>query len=271
MAFHYLYPTISALPAGYDCTIVLPVKGIADRIAGNGAVSCRFTVFFEGEDVFERVAVLNFENGKLVGETAAPFVWKDGTDKWGDRAGFIEFDIRSVDDREIFSTKRVLGFYSIYSKPGKKSFFSDNAYKFAAPPVINQIAAYQRFVDGYPVIHLDRDRDLGETVTLINPYKKPVLVQIHTCDGRRPVRQRVPPLSARLVRLAGLLDPQERSWMGQIQLTANNRLVTYHVRHSLKDPQIISDHEHFDPYRGDPTHLPATQWLRQAVGRIFVR
>lgn len=272
MASNYLYPTISSLPAGYDCAIVLPLERIAERLLdGNGRVSCDFAVYFNGETVSENKVILDFEDGVLRGPPPTPFVWKDAGDDWNGETGFLELTIQSPHKQAIFNSKRVIGFYSIYSKPGKKSFFSDNAYKMAAPPVINQIAAYGRYVDGYPVVHIDRDKDLGETLTLINPYKKPVLVEVRTCKGRRLPRTRVAPHSAALIRMEKLLGSDERLWIGQIQVTANNRLVTYHLKHSLRDPRVISDHEHLDTYRGEATHLPATRWLRQAVGNLLLR
>ena len=39
------------------------------------------------------------------------------------------------------------------------------------------------------------------------------------------------------------------------------------MKHSLREPGIISDHEHLDPYRGEPTHFPATRWFRLKVGK----
>ncbi len=32
---------------------------------------------------------------------------------------------------------------------------------------------------------------------------------------------------------------------------------------------MITDFEHLDPFRTDPTHLPAFQWFRQWVGRTL--
>ncbi len=35
----------------------------------------------------------------------------------------------------------------------------------------------------------------------------------------------------------------EEMWAGQIQITATNRVITFNVKHSFKDPTNISDHE----------------------------
>ena len=119
--------------------------------------------------------------------------------------------------------------------------------------------------------HIDRDRDYGESLALINPYKKAVLAKVHTADGRTIPRLRVPPMSVRRVDLGQLLEAGERRWRGRLQLTANNRLITFDVKHSFADPTLITDHEHLDPFRADPTHLPLTRLLRMRAGDAVSR
>ena len=80
---------------------------------------------------------------------------------------------------------------------------------------------------------------------------------------------RVSAMSVRNVDLASLLLRDEDSWRGHIQLFANNRIITFNIKHSMMDPLIISDHEHLDPYRSDPTHMAAFRLLRMAAGRIL--
>jgi len=74
-------------------------------------------------------------------------------------------------------------------------------------------------------------------------------------------------MSVRRVDLAQLLEVGEWRWRGRLQLTANNRLITFDVKHSFADPTLITDHEHLDPFRADPTHLPLTRLLRARAGR----
>ena len=153
----------------------------------------------------------------------------------------------------------------------RRKAFTDNAWKYAAPPVIQQIAEYGRFADAYPAVLIDRDRDLGMSVILINPYMKDIICRLYTHDGRKPLRVRIPSMSARRAELLDFLEPSERRWRGQIQLTANNRVVTYIVWHSLREPVAVSDQEHLDAYRGEPTHIPATLQLRRNVGAFVGR
>lgn len=270
MPYAFTFPVITSLPRGYDCTIPMPVARLAERlIDGRGDVVIDYQVVHEGAVKQEEAIDVRFEDGAVVGAPPAPIRWADAGKRWGANSGYIDIAFRARNDEQIFENKQEIGFYAIYSKPGKKSFFSDNAYKYGAPPVIAQIASFGRYVDGYPVVHLDREKDLGETITLINPYMKPILAEIRTLDGRALPRTRVPPMSARNLRLIGLLGEQETTWRGHIQITASNRLITYNVKHSLKDPNVISDHEHLDPFRDDPTHFPASLTIRAELGRIL--
>ena len=118
------------------------------------------------------------------------------------------------------------------------------------------------YIDAYPVIRIDKTRDLGETFVLINPYKRPILAQIVTHDGRSLPRTRISPESACNVDLSALLQGNETAWTGHVQLTANNRLIPFNIKHSFQDPTLISDHEHLDPYRSDPTYQPITLSMR---------
>ena len=272
MTSSFIYPTIVSLPLGYDATIIAAVDQIADRlVASDTSVECAVCVVREGSQVYEETRLLVFENGKLVSGVPAPFFLPDAADQGVQFPAYAELSINSLRGDAVFSHKSVISLYTIYTKAGKKTFYSDNAYKYGAPPIITQMAAFGQYVDGHPLIHLDRQRDLGETIVLINPYKKKVLANVKTQDGRLLPRLRIPPMSARNVRLGSLMRDDEDSWIGQIQLSATNRLIPFIIKHSLQDPLLISDHEHFDPYRSDPTHFPATQLFRIGAGRLATR
>lgn len=135
--------------------------------------------------------------------------------------------------------------------------------------MIEQIAKHGRYVDAYNVVRLDRTRDYGESLILINPYRRPVLASIRSHDGQQLPRMKIPPQSGRRVDLSFLLAEEATEWVGRVQLTANNRLVVYDVKHSLRDPAVIFDHEHMDPFRGEPTHIPLTRRFRQELGRLL--
>jgi len=272
---YYVYPTIVSLPLGYTCTVQIPVDQIEHRlkqISGNVKIRIDVLAHRDGEIFYEQGFELEFENSKLVGPLPEPVTIEDQLEKGIKSPGYLEMAVVSLEDKPVFRSKRVFGLYSIYSSHGKKSFFSDNAYKYGSPPTITQIAEFGQYVDAYPVIRLDTEFDLGETLVLINPYKRPIIARIHTHDGRSLSRIRIEPESARNLNLDAILQDNETSWSGHIQLTANNRLIPFSIKHSFKDPTIISDHEHLDPYRSDPTHRPSTiafrAWLNSQLRRL---
>jgi len=271
---YYVYPTIVSLPLGYDCTVEIPNDEIEARLdpkLASAKVTVRAQGYRMGRMFYEKSHELEYRFGKLSGEVVDPFIIEDGMEAGETVPAYLELMIESTDEAPIFTSKRVFGGYTIYSKRGKKSFLSDNSYKYGSPPVIGQMAKFGKYVDAYPVIHLDRRRDLGEALVFINPYRRPIVARIATRDGRQLPRLRVEPESALNVQLSALLEDGEESWAGHIQVTANNRLVTFSIKHSMKDISVISDHEHLDPYRSDPTHEPATLALRKWADSILAR
>ncbi|MDJ0893599.1 MAG: hypothetical protein QNJ92_00540 [Alphaproteobacteria bacterium] len=272
MAFSYLIPTILYLPPGTSCVAPVPWGQVGSQlIDGRGRVVWYVKVFCEGQtvDSFERI--VEFADSAVIHDLPEPYRWNDNEQVTNGQPGFMECGIRAANQEAIFTEKRPLAFYSIYSASDNKSYFSDNAWKYAVPQVIAQIREYGQFVDGYPTVRIDRDHDVGMSLILINPYLRAVMARVVTPDDRSIERIKVPPQSARSIPLEQLLSPDERVWVSQIQLTANNRLITYISWHSLEDPRIVSDQEHLESYRGEVTHIPASQYLRLAIGNTFLR
>ena len=265
--YSYLIPSIASLPQGYDCTFSVGDDAIAGRLAdGTGQVLRRTQAFIEGEAVETQSFAMSFEAGRRVAGENAPLRWCGAGRSDIEHPGYLEISYEAADEKPCFATNRPITPYAIYTAPGRKAFFSDNSQKFSNPVVIAQIARFGQYVDGYPVVEIDRARDYGESLVLINPYKKPVLASIFGHDGRTTGRTRVPAMAARRIDLSILLAEGETRWTGRIQMTANNRLIVYNIKHSLADPSVISDHEHMDPFRSDPTHLPASRRARLAFG-----
>ncbi len=105
----------------------------------------------------------------------------------------------------------------------------------------------------------------------VNPYTKPLLVSGMATDGRAFNRKRVPARSAARIDLSELLFEGEESAYTRLQITATNRVLTYHVRHDGSTVPYISDHEHLDIYRADPTHTPFTFFVREKLARWVKR
>jgi len=267
MSSNYIFPSISHLVCGYDCTVSLPTALLLGKLeTGTGTCLISFKVYSEGAVCLEEKREIHFQNGTPVGLFDLTFHVTDHAKEWDGHGGFLEISISSANGDDIFSSQRPLGLYAIYSKAGKKSFFSDVSFRYASPPIIDQVATFGKYVDTYPITHLDKAQNLGESVALINPYRMPLVARVQTHDDREIKRIKVPPESARYIPLDQILRDYENEWIGQIQITASNRVVTYAIKHDLDDPSMISDHEHMDPFRADPTHLPFFQLLRNKYG-----
>ncbi|HAA91184.1 MAG TPA: hypothetical protein DCS82_11990 [Rhodospirillaceae bacterium] len=270
MAYSYLVPYLLPLPVGYDCSIKLPPASIGRRlINGSGQVLWRINLFHNGECIHQMEQMLVFENQVLTNEAETLFFWNGSEHDWDDNSGFVEMHFDTADEDTHFSTNDCIQIYGLYSAPNQKTFRADGAYKFASPPIINQIASFGVFSEGYSALCIDRSKGYGESLCLVNPYEKAILAKIQTHDDRPIKRTRIAPLSAANIVLTDLLEPEEKRFVGRLQISASNRLIAFHVRHSITKPFTITDHEHFDPYRDDPTHVPAFQKFRMMVGRFL--
>ena len=266
MAFNYMIPVVGVIPEKYDCTLDPPFDNLAGCITEVGAeILWRVRVYRNAEllESFEQ----SFEGSPGSIENApGPIQLKRTEEEWREDARFFESDFISVSGEPTFSANTPPPFYTVYTSPGRKSFISDNAYKFSQPTIISQVAAYGRYLDAYAPLLIDRTKDYEESVALTNPYNRDNICRILASDGRKIEPIRVPALSTRIVPLSQLLDETEDRWQGRIQLTAFNRLITFNVKHALSDRGIINDFEHLDPFRAEPTHLPAFQIFRQWIG-----
>jgi hypothetical protein len=265
----YIYPSIISLPLWYRCAVPLQVHQMAERITtGQASLDFGFEVYREGKLVRSDKRTLLFRGGRLQSGDASPIVWENQQLLGETAQAYGELTCKSSDDKSVFSSMLPFSMYSIYYAPGRKSVFSDNNFKYGAPPIIDQMAEFGQYVETYPVINLDLEKDLGESLALINPYTKTINVRIITSDKRDLRRIQVGPRSCRHVSLLNLLREDERTWQGQIQLTANNRLIVFHIKQSARSPGIISDHEHLDPYRAEPTHWPVSLLFRTVPGAV---
>lgn len=270
MPHNYFVPIVMWLPPGRKSTMVLPVRGLKDCLIGEtGRVRRDWTVFVDGKPVDSGSDLFHFTSaGETSGYTATlSYVMPPGAPS----GGYLECALRADDDKTLFKVMRLPGAYNIHSAPTNKSFFTCHTHKFASPPVISQIARFGQFVDCYSVATVDRMADLTTSLVLVNPYGKAIVAKVLTREGRRIDAIRVAPKSATRVDLQALLREDERSWGGHIQLTANNRALTWLVKHRISAPDAIATVEHLDPFRADETHMPLTKALRNWIGEWLER
>ncbi|MDW3206319.1 MAG: hypothetical protein R8L07_12355 [Alphaproteobacteria bacterium] len=272
MAYHYLIPLVFSKPVGYEMSLAVPGALIAKRLAERSArvqVEVRATI--DGSLVFEEVRQIDFSDpAAAAGVEEFSIPAKSDADD-GLQPGFIEVEILNPDGKAVFSTKAPPELYGLYFREGRQSFRADGSYKFGAPSVIASVAENKAFVESYPVICIDLERGCLESLSLVNPYTRALLVSGKTADGREFKRTRVAARSAVKLDLTKLLRPGETRLDTRLQITATNRVLTYHVRHDGLSVPYISDHEHLDIFRSDPTHTPLSLYLRERFARTLKR
>lgn len=268
MAFNYLVPRIAVLPAGFDCSVAPPLDAVGALLRdGTGDVQMTIRVSHENRTIESQSHTLRFQGGNLVGNEPEPFVWLAARLGDEEHPGFLEIDFRISDGAALFLRKYQKPFYLVFVAPGKKSFIADGSVKYANPRIIRQIEQYGCFVDTYPVAYIDRGRDLGNSLFVINPYRKPVVCELVTNDERKLRKFRIPEGCARMVDLLPLLEEEEQNWRGSYEITSNNRVIVSDCKHRLSDRTYIHDFEHLEPFRAEPTHISSFQKFRLFVGR----
>jgi hypothetical protein len=255
------------MPQGY-CTIVeVPISFIAERLVSkNCIVDVKFEYFVNAKKNQINEFSLNFKNFQYTGNKKVSFyMCANETSK--SHCGYIELNIKSSNGENIFSSRKIFGNYITFFQKEKKSFFMNYAYKVGDPQIINQMARFKRFVITYPAVNINIKAGQSNTLLLINPYKKSIVVSFITSNYKTLPRKKIPPHEAIYYPLdSTVLDDEEYSWQGHIQLTANNRLVTYIINHKTGDIKHISNVEHLDPFRDDPTHQRVLQKIRNFIG-----
>ncbi len=266
--FFYLIPVIFSLPPGHRILISVPPDLLRRRLKTEHAdVTVIARAFIDGETVWSETNTVSLSRGEKGGQSVE-FSFDNDRERFNGAPGFMEIEFLSAGDEAIFSKKAPPELYGLYSRPGCQGFRADGSYKFGVPSVIASVTKYKTFVESFQAIDIDLMRDRFESVTLLNPYSRPLVVTLSTVDGRQLPRVKVPAKSVIWVSLEGFLRDDETSLKTRLQLMSTNRVVSYHVRHSGGTEPIITDHEHLDIYRADPTHSPITLYWRDRLARV---
>ncbi len=269
MSHHYKFTRVGVLHHGYNFRIDLPLEYLKQGIRADclpASVQYNFVVFAQGKRLSCQNKVINFGKNFEADVAVLTFDVPDIIES-PDHPGFYELAISSADTRAIFNSKVQRTSYGFYWKPGKKSFVAEVSDKFSDNRVIMQIEKFKTFIQTYCGVVLDRDKDYGESVSVINPYNKAGLMRIYAHDRGLIKKVRVGRKSAVNVRLADiLLDKQDR-WMGTIQLSGVNRFPFWTLKHNLSDPSTIIDHEHLDWFQPRRVEIPRASYYFDRLHR----
>ncbi len=269
MLSSYIYTSILPLPQGYCVNLQIPIGAISSRLTkvDECIIIYKYVYFLNGEKVSQKTFELFFKKNKYVKGQDLFYELCSQKSVRENQCGYVELLIKSKDGSDIFTSMEPFPQYEIFSNIGKKSFFSNFTNKTSDPQVIDQISLFKRFVTTFPVINLDLNKSSSTTLLFINPYKKAIVVSFKTHDLRAMDRKKILPHESVYYPLSFLLQQNKTSWRGQIQITANNRVVAVVVNHEKNNVENISNLEHWDPFRSDPTHHRLLQKIRNTIGR----
>ena len=124
----------------------------------------------------------------------------------------------------------------MYYGAGRKTFLNDNQLKYGDHVTTTQIRQFRTWVLGYPAAAMDRERDIDESIVLLNPFVRPVVVTISLAETEIAQRIKIAPLCGRRVALSALLPLEHNIWAGQIFVTGRSRLVVFFAKHAVAGP-----------------------------------
>lgn len=256
-------------PPGYVLRQRLPLEPLrAACLDPDETVRIERRLYGGGKELRRDVSDLVLRGGAWVDGAAASYdldnVMSEADWAAGADVPFVETLIYAVQGRG-FRTMFSPSFYTVFDSDNAKSFFNDNALKYANTVVIYQIEAFNSWVEGYPACAIDRTRDAGQSVLLINPHERPAVVSIEL-EGIQPVQKvRVGAASARRVDFAAMLPPDRTEWSGQAFVWGTNRVNMFFVSHKLSAPHSVTTMEHSEVFRGEHAYVP---WLGQVLARF---
>ena len=188
----------------------------------------------------------------------------------GSGYGYAEFSFR-MSEPVFLKILPEPGYAVLKTPAGSITINAD--MKYANPRTIEQIMHYGKFSMIHSGVHVDPDSDSGNSLLLINPYDQPLLARL-VSDTGETLSHRMKARTAGLVDLEPLVTPGRP---GAIIVTANNRVITYDVKHARSNPARINSIDHLDPFSGYRTHepqgLPGTlgYWAREAARGLGIR
>jgi hypothetical protein len=144
------------------------------------------------------------------------------------------------------------GTYAIFSGKNKKTFFSDNQYKFGETRTISQISQFGRWLEGYPDCFFSIKKNIDESIILINPYPAKASIKVHFLDNIKSIK--INSHSAIRIPLSSLLSSKISEYSGQIFVSGRNRQILFFLKHSLDDSSNITTLEHSENFRGEYTY-----------------
>ncbi|MDB2324438.1 hypothetical protein N9W44_02595 [Alphaproteobacteria bacterium] len=259
--FSYLSPLIvplfgepnSVIEIELDLTKILQSRGI-DGASGKFKVEC--ATFTSRKKIDNKVHEFSADSILTAPKREALSI-----KSFADQCGYLEISFQS--EAPIFRRLDLSVGYSIYTRDEVDTFTVIPDTKFARPILIDQFRETGQFSLVHSASFSQNNQGTGNSLFFVNPYKKAVLVRIQSQSGKK-ISAKIDVNEAKMLSLDDFLEDGE---VNCVQLTANNRIPAWDVKHSSRLPRRINNIDHLDVFRGTRTKQETTP-LRYAKDKL---
>lgn len=182
-----------------------------------------------------------------------------------DTFGYLE--VAFFSENPIFRRLDVSIGYSLYSRGGLDAFTVIPDTKFARPILIDQFRQVGRFSLVHSATYNGYGQSSSNSLFFINPYEKAVLIRVQASNGKK-LTARIGVHEAKMLPLDELIDFDKPTC---VQLTANNRIPAWDLKHSSGNLRLINSVDHLDVFRGTKAKQPSSvsrfikDWIREKL------
>ncbi len=267
----YLFTNVASIPPTYNVEVrifkhsiiasIQNIKEVKSNIVVNFKTIYNNKIFFEEK---YKLDLLNQENNLIVFKTKCPTVAKE------DELSFIEIDVYSENNDLIFSNRGLVNGYTFFYKDSAKSYLTELVQKYGHPNIITQYQFFNTFVFTSPNVLIDKKKDISDTIGIINPYEKDIIIKITTNHGNE-IKQKIKARSGKKIFLDQIIETKDSKWEGCIHITGNNRVLANIFKTSIKNRYLIHDAEHLDYYFPDKNYIGSFKYLRSKIANFLFK
>ena len=264
---------------GYLSPLIFPLFGEKDSKIG---VCLDITKILQSRAIPEPSGTLCVEcqsviSGKKGRKKVLKFVIEDLLAKETPRTIFLSenaeapgyMEVTFTSDKPVFRRLDLAVGYSLYSRGLNDAFTVIPDTKFARPILIDQFRDAGRFSLVHSATYVSKGQRSSNSLFFVNPYERAILVKLTASNGKKQ-SVKINVKEAKMVSLDGLIDPNMPNCL---QLTANNRIPAWDIKHASGPLRLINSVDHLDVFRGTTSKQPTTlkrfakDWVRDKLQR----
>ena len=263
--FGYLSPLIfplfgekdSQIGVCLDITKILQNRAISEP-SGTLRVECQSVIL--GKKC--RKKVLKFKIEDLLAKQTPQTIFLSEN---AESLGYMEVSLSS--EKPIFRRLDLAVGYSLYSRGANDAFTVIPDTKFARPILIDPFRDAGRFSLVHSATFASGGQKISNSLFFVNPYERAILVKLRVSNGKKQ-SVKINVKEAKMVSLETLLDPDTPNCL---QLTANNRIPAWDIKHASGSSKLINSVDHLDVFRGTKARQPTTlsrfakDWMRDKL------